>query len=60
MPVCEVCHTEYQRVAAFCPNCGAALTALAARLREARSRPFTAPRDDTVVLPDLEDAETEP
>jgi predicted amidophosphoribosyltransferase len=59
VPVCEICHSEYQRVAAFCPNCGGPLTALAARLREAERRPFVAPRDETVVLPDLEDAETE-
>jgi len=59
MPVCEVCRGEYQRVAAFCPNCGAPLTALAARMREAQRRPLPDPRDPAVVLPDLEDVETE-
>ena len=59
VPVCEICHNEYQPVTAFCPNCGAPLTALAARLREAGRRPLNAPRDETVVLPDLEGAETE-
>jgi predicted amidophosphoribosyltransferase len=58
MPICEVCRGEYQRVAAFCPNCGAPLTALAARMREAQHRPITRP-DEAVVLPDLEGAETE-
>jgi predicted amidophosphoribosyltransferase len=59
MPVCEVCHNEYQRVGRFCPNCGAPLTALAARLREAQRRPVAPAPSDTVVLPDLEDAEAE-
>ena len=60
MPVCEVCHNQSNGVSAFCPTCGAPLTALAARLREARRRPVTDTRSDTVVLPDLEDAEAEP
>jgi predicted amidophosphoribosyltransferase len=59
MPVCEVCRGEYQRVAVFCPNCGAPLSALAARLREARRRPAGTPPTEPIVLPDLEDAETE-
>jgi len=58
MPVCEVCRNEYQRVASFCPSCGAPLTALADRLREAERRPF-ATREEAVILPELEDAETE-
>jgi predicted amidophosphoribosyltransferase len=59
MSVCEVCHNEYHQVATFCPNCGAPLTALAARIREAQHRPLPDPRDPAIVLPDLEDAETE-
>ena len=59
MPLCEVCRNEYQRVAAFCPNCGAPLTALAARMREAQRNPSAAARAAAVVLPDLEDAEAE-
>jgi predicted amidophosphoribosyltransferase len=33
--VCDACREEYQQVAAFCPNCGAPLSVLAARLRDA-------------------------
>ena len=57
MPVCEVCRNEYQLVARFCPNCGAPLSALAARLREGRVP--AAPAEDIVEIPDVEDAETE-
>ena len=32
---CDVCREEYQQVAAFCPNCDAPLSFLAARLRDA-------------------------
>jgi predicted amidophosphoribosyltransferase len=34
VPICDVCRDEYQHVAAFCPNCGAPLSSLAARLRD--------------------------
>jgi predicted amidophosphoribosyltransferase len=33
--ICDVCREEYQQVAAFCPNCDAPLSFLAARLRDA-------------------------
>jgi hypothetical protein len=33
--ICDVCREEYQQVAAFCPNCGAPLSVLAGRLRDA-------------------------
>jgi len=49
MPTCEVCKVECKRVAAFCPNCGAPLSTLAARLREADARPAV------VVLPEAEE-----
>jgi len=35
MQICDVCREEYQQVAAFCPNCGAPLSVLAGRLRDA-------------------------
>jgi predicted amidophosphoribosyltransferase len=59
MPVCEICRNEYQRVASLCPNCGAPLTALAARMREAQRRPLPSLSDEAVILPELEDSETE-
>ncbi len=33
--ICDVCREEYQQVAAFCPSCGAPLSSLAGRLRDA-------------------------
>ena len=33
--ICDVCREEYQQVAAFCHNCEAPLSFLAARLRDA-------------------------
>ena len=59
MPRCEICRTEYQGGTAFCPSCGAPLTALAARMRDSRRQPSGRPSDEPVVLPELEDAETE-
>jgi len=59
MPRCEICRDEYRGGTAFCPSCGAPLTALAARMRDSRRRPSSRPSDESVVLPDLEDAETE-
>ncbi len=58
MPVCEICRNEYQEVARFCPNCGAPLSALAARLRDEAS-PDTGGNGGVTAVPDLEDAETE-
>ncbi|MGZ8607774.1 MAG: hypothetical protein ACXWXQ_12095 [Actinomycetota bacterium] len=63
MPACQVCNGRYERVAAFCPNCGAPLTTLAARMREAGARPAVigaapgaeAPVDDVIVLPETEE-----
>jgi len=63
MPACQVCNRGYERVAAFCPNCGAPLTTLAARMREANARPAVvgAPPDaedpaaDVIVVPEAEE-----
>jgi predicted amidophosphoribosyltransferase len=51
VPICDVCRDEYQRVAAFCPNCGAPLSFLAARLRDA-SRVVQLSESEIVVLAD--------
>ena len=61
VPVCQVCQNEFQKVAAFCPNCGVPLSALAARMREAQRRPppTAEPPELEIVLPDLEEAEAE-
>ena len=63
MSACQVCNRDHERVAAFCPNCGAPLTTLAARMREANARPAVVratsdvegPADDVIVVPEAEE-----
>jgi predicted amidophosphoribosyltransferase len=51
--ICDVCREEYQQVAAFCPTCGAPLSSLAGRLRDA-SRVVTL--SESAVLVRVDDA----